>query len=247
MLILTKEALAKALEPYPKIAQSIARIAEERYSTHLKKKEQAFEDQFGEELKLSITQADLQNVSIFKDASVGFLHSLAMSLKPEKFYRNQIVFRKGDEAQEMYFVAKGTADVVDESRSVVYASLQPGSFFGEVAVFTDDQKRTATVQCSSDELVVFKCEKSALNEILAEFPEVHSSIEIELARRMEYIRHRNRANLTPEQLQATEIEAVTQKLQFVSYFYIQIAKNHIVDSLIRWNWSKLFTYFGSSA
>lgn len=217
MLILTKEALAKALEPYPKIAQSIARIAEERYSTHLKKKEIAIEDQFGEELQLSITQNELQNFSIFKDASVGFLHSLAMSLKPEKYYRNQIIFRKGDQAQEMYFVAKGTADAVDEARTTVFATLNPGSFFGEVAVFTDDQKRTATVICSSDELVVFKCEKTALNEILAEFPEVHSSIEIELARRMEYIHHRNRANLSPRQLQATEIEVVAQKLQYVSW------------------------------
>lgn len=218
MLILTKEALAKALEPYPKIAQSISRIAEERYSSHLKKKASSFEEEFGDELKLTITQSELQNVSIFKDASVGFLHSLAMSLKPVKFYRNQTVFRKGDPASDMFFVAKGCAEVVDEARSIVFAQFLPGSFFGEVAVFSDKQLRTATVQCASEELVVFKCEKQALSEILSEFPEVHEKIEVELARRMEYINHRDLADLPPDQIQATEIETVRQKLQLIPLF-----------------------------
>ncbi len=95
--------------------------------------ESSVHDQFGDELGLAITQNELQNVSLFKDASVGFLHCLALSLKPVKFYRNQTLFKKGDLAEEMYFVAKGCAEVVDESRSVIYAQFRPGSFFGEVS------------------------------------------------------------------------------------------------------------------
>jgi CRP-like cAMP-binding protein len=215
---LTKEALAKALEPYPKIAQSISMMAEQRYANHIKKKENAVVDEFGDELLLAITQQELQNVSIFKDASIGFLHCLAMSLKPLKYFRNQIVFRKGDSANAMYFVAKGTAEAVDETGSIVYAKFPPASFFGEVGLFLENQKRTATIQCSSDDMLLFTCDKTTIDKLLKEFPEVQGKITSELERRMEYIKHREQSKLSPDQMQATEIESVRQKLQSISLF-----------------------------
>jgi hypothetical protein len=132
MLILTRESLGKALRPYPPIAKSISMIAEQRYALYVKKKECSVVEEFGEELSLAITQNELQNFSLFRDASVGFLHSLALSLQPAKYYRDQTLFKKGDVAAEMFFVAKGCADAVDEKRVAVYAQFKPGSFFGEV-------------------------------------------------------------------------------------------------------------------
>ena len=141
-----------------------------------------------------------------------------MSLKPVKYFRNQIVFRKGDSANAMYFVAKGTAQAVDETGSIVYAEFPPASFFGEVGLFLENQKRTATIQCSSDDMLLFTCDKVAIDKLLKEFPEVQGKITSELQRRMEYIKHREQSNLSPGQMQATEIESVRQKLQSINLF-----------------------------
>jgi hypothetical protein len=67
-------------------------------------------------------------------------------------------------------------------------------------------------------LIAFKCEKNALTEILSGFPEVHNKMEQELARRMEYINHRTLADLSPGQIQATEIETIRQKLHQIPLF-----------------------------
>lgn len=63
LLILTKDALAKASQEYPKVAESIALIAQERFSSYVKQKNNAVKVDFGEEIKLGITQTDLKTVS----------------------------------------------------------------------------------------------------------------------------------------------------------------------------------------
>jgi hypothetical protein len=60
-----------------------------------------------------------------------------------------------------------------------------------------------------------------LTEILEKFPEVEEKIGRELERRMEYILERNKAALSPEQMHATEIEAVCQKLQAVPTSFLK--------------------------
>ena len=218
ILTLTKEALDAALAPYPQIAKSIALIAEQRYSSHMKKKESAVNEEFGEELNLCITHNELQNVSIFKDADGEFLHQLTLSLKPVKFYQNQAIVRKGDLAKAMYFVVKGTAHVVDEFGTNIYANFGPGSFFGEVGLFKAENKRTATVKCASESAICFTCEKSDLDSLLVKFPAVKGKIEEEMQRRLEYIQYRETTKLNADIELATEIETIREKLKMVPIF-----------------------------
>jgi CRP-like cAMP-binding protein len=43
------------------------------------------------------------------------------------------LFRKGDEAEEMYFIKKGKVSIVGE-QGQVFTVLSEGSFFGEIAL-----------------------------------------------------------------------------------------------------------------
>ena len=59
----------------------------------------------------------------------------------------QVLFRRGDDGDAMYMIARGRIEVVielDNARQTV-ATLGEGSFFGEMALMTDE-KRTATVK-----------------------------------------------------------------------------------------------------
>lgn len=55
------------------------------------------------------------------------------------------LFRKGDPATDVYIVKSGTVSLLEFGKS-----LGPGALFGEVAVFSKDALRTATVRCETE-------------------------------------------------------------------------------------------------
>ncbi|KAI8902399.1 hypothetical protein BC833DRAFT_573403 [Globomyces pollinis-pini] len=215
ILVLTKEEFHKTLEPYPQIAASIALIAEQRYALHVKKVESNVNDTFGEELHTCMTQNELRNIPLFRDCEIEFLHKLSLTLKPQKFFQNQIIIQKGDVAREMYFVSNGTAHVVDESGTIVYAEFTAGCFFGEVGLFQKANIRTSTVRCASASMLIFKCEKADMDTLLVDFPNVQMKISRETTHRLNHITQRETSNLTPELFLATEVESIRERLKLV--------------------------------
>ena len=65
----------------------------------------------------------------------------------ERHYRpGDIVFRKGDLADHLYFVESGLFQVVDEDHGIVYGTLSPGSIFGEMAFISPHAMRNSSVR-----------------------------------------------------------------------------------------------------
>ena len=50
------------------------------------------------------------------------------------FCAGDIVAHAGDMGQEMFFLERGTVEVLSADRSTVFATLNEGSFFGETSV-----------------------------------------------------------------------------------------------------------------
>jgi len=69
----------------------------------------------------------------------------------EQFEPGELIFREGDLADRVYFVVKGTVEVVRtlEGKEIILARLGPGDFFGEMAFFTSEGRRNATVRSST--------------------------------------------------------------------------------------------------
>jgi F-box/leucine-rich repeat protein 7 len=120
---------------------------------------------------------------MFRNFQIGFLHTLAMSLKPIQYTKGKFIIRQGEIAGEMYFVARGTADIINEETGGSYGSLQSGSFFGEIGILLQTV-RTASVICSSDVINVFRLSKKDLDGVLLRFPEVSENIKEEANRRI---------------------------------------------------------------
>ncbi|OGU71064.1 MAG: hypothetical protein A3H45_09465 [Ignavibacteria bacterium RIFCSPLOWO2_02_FULL_55_14] len=68
-----------------------------------------------------------------------------------QYQRGEVIFREGDLADRVYFIQKGTVEVVRnlEGKDIVLARLGPGDFFGEMAFFVSGGRRTATVRTST--------------------------------------------------------------------------------------------------
>ena len=62
----------------------------------------------------------------------------------QSYTDSQIVFKEGDIETIMYLVVKGKVELVSSGK--VYEQVQPGGFFGEMAII-DDLPRTATARC----------------------------------------------------------------------------------------------------
>lgn len=66
-------------------------------------------------------------------------------MKPRKLRAGRILFRKGDRANRLYLLTEGEAEVVELGER-----LPTGRMFGEVALFTANRERTATVRAVTD-------------------------------------------------------------------------------------------------
>ncbi|KAJ1340751.1 hypothetical protein BSLG_004845 [Batrachochytrium salamandrivorans] len=217
LLTITKESLEKAVAPYPRIAHSISQIAEERYSSHIKQVESSVSVDFSDELRIGVTQQDLKLIPLFRDCEIGFLHNLALTLRPVKYSTDKLIIQKGEMASEMFFVVRGVAEVFNEHTGQVFAQFQPGSFFGEVGLFFKI-KRSASVRCNTKEVMVFKLLKKDLDHLLVDYPEVRMKVEAEASQRLLYIESRAKANLDKTVQDITDVEVVRERLKTVGLY-----------------------------
>jgi CRP/FNR family cyclic AMP-dependent transcriptional regulator len=69
----------------------------------------------------------------------------------ERFTDGQIIVREGDMSRDMYIIQRGRVEIVRRlrGRPVVLATLERGSFFGEMSLL-DSQPRSAMVRAKGD-------------------------------------------------------------------------------------------------
>lgn len=70
------------------------------------------------------------------------IEKLIPLMKREEIAKDTVIFRKGDEAQAMYFLASGRISLPE-----LDVEIGPGTIFGEIALFLGDRARTASAVC----------------------------------------------------------------------------------------------------
>lgn len=63
-------------------------------------------------------------------------------MKTKRFIKGDVLFRKGDAANLIYYLAEGRIEFTE-----IDAVLEPGHIFGEIAFFTPARKRLLTARC----------------------------------------------------------------------------------------------------
>lgn len=66
-------------------------------------------------------------------------------MRSQQLPAGRVIFRNGDEADRLYFLASGTVELPD-----VHRTLQAGQMFGEIAFFAPDRKRSSSAHCLTD-------------------------------------------------------------------------------------------------
>ena len=109
---------------------------------------------------------------------------VARGLRRMPYASGDIVFRKGESADSLYILQRGTVRVMDEDdtgRRTPLAELHAPDYFGEMGLLTG-QPRGATVVAGGDSLC-YRLSKSAFDATLKARPEIVDSLGHVLARR----------------------------------------------------------------
>ncbi|KAI9217498.1 hypothetical protein BC828DRAFT_391007 [Blastocladiella britannica] len=129
---------------------------------------------FQAELALGINGHIISKVPLFADTEIGFMRMLSLALQPVLFLPNEYVVKKGDIGSEMFFIHRGRVDVVSEEGAVVFATMNEGSFFGEIALFLS-RPRTASIRASTY-TDIYVLSKQNLDEVLSYYPIIKERI-----------------------------------------------------------------------
>lgn len=122
-------------------------------------------------------------VPIFSNLQKGTISEIAKLLHVNRFRANEVIIKHGDIGDAMYFILEGEVDVIlpKSEKKIV---LQPGDFFGEIALLKNT-KRGATIiakhRCRVLELTAYDFKK-----LVKSTPEVLTIIEEVAQTRIEF-------------------------------------------------------------
>ena len=76
-----------------------------------------------------------------------------------------MLFRKGDAADHLYFLAEGRIEFVE-----IGQVMEAGRLFGEIAFFAPDKRRTLTARCTTS-CVVLRIDGATFQQLYYQNPE----------------------------------------------------------------------------
>ena len=120
-------------------------------------------------VSLFLNREIIQKVPLFQGTSEEFIKDIILNLEPVVFTPGDYVVIKGEIGYEMYFISRGSVDVVSEDEKIVYATLGAGSFFGEIALLFS-APRNATIK-AREYCDCYSLNKETFDQILSRFPE----------------------------------------------------------------------------
>ncbi|KAG5457335.1 MAG: hypothetical protein BJ554DRAFT_2684, partial [Olpidium bornovanus] len=214
ILALTKAKFAEIAEDYPSVSAAIKLVAEERLAVFEKQAAKNVNVNFPDEARVGITYEDLRSVPLFKGCDTEFLHLLALKLIPEQYLLGEDVVCMGETSAEMYFVARGAAEVYGRDERHPFATIQTGSFFGEVGVLFN-MERTASVRAASSVLDVFKLTRADMEEVLKGWQDIAAKIQAEAKSRLETISSRTAMAAAASAAVESDVDVLREQLKAV--------------------------------
>jgi CRP-like cAMP-binding protein len=93
------------------------------------------------------TAADLAAIPLLAQLTPEAREALAPCFEVEQYTPGQRIVTQGDSGYDFFVVSEGRAAVTHSDRQLGY--LEPGDYFGEMAIMGGDGRRTATVTAVS--------------------------------------------------------------------------------------------------
>ncbi|KAI9346038.1 cyclic nucleotide-binding-like protein [Zopfochytrium polystomum] len=122
----------------------------------------------------------VKKVPAFVDTDTNFQHLIAFKIKAMVVLDGWYIFRKGDDAEEMFFIKSGRVEICGD-QGQIFTTLQTGQFFGEIALF-EACKRTASARAKGN-VELCSLSKESFTHIMNTYPTVAEKIRETIAER----------------------------------------------------------------
>jgi voltage-gated potassium channel len=130
---------------------------------------------FAEEIRkrnFVVTWNLVAKVPLFSNLPAIRIAEIAAMLKPRSAERGEVVVRKGERAECMYFLVNGEADVIVPPQPV---RLHAGDFFGEIALLIDTRRTADVVAVTFNQLRMLPV--TDFRHLLAAHPELKEQLQ----------------------------------------------------------------------
>jgi CRP-like cAMP-binding protein len=135
----------------------------------------------------NILRGMIEKSDLFSSVEKGFTMSFIKKLKFLVFNKEEYIFRKGDIAEDVYFIVEGTVGVMDLDQKTIIVRLKNGALFGEMGVIQFSAgTRSRSIKALDDvSLVMINIED--FRELCDQYPAAHQMI-------LQKINERNKQN-----------------------------------------------------
>ncbi len=102
----------------------------------------------------SLAIDSLRRCALFAHVDDDGLSTIAGQMRRRRFRRNEVIFHQGDIGDSLQVVATGGVKIVlpsTEGEEAIIASLKPGDFFGELALFDSSPRSTTATALEATE------------------------------------------------------------------------------------------------
>ncbi len=127
----------------------------------------------------------LLHIDVFRDLSAGNLATLSERMWPRSFAREQLIYRQGTDAAELFLLRQGRVELYHLTRQgkrLKMGQIRPGMFFGEASLLG------RTIYLATAEAVepsqVLALGRAAFDRLLREQPSVARYLVLALSRRL---------------------------------------------------------------
>ncbi|HTI54614.1 MAG TPA: cyclic nucleotide-binding domain-containing protein [Verrucomicrobiae bacterium] len=114
----------------------------------------------------------LRRVLLFRDVEEPVLLALWPGFRERRLRKGDVLFRAGDPGEELFLIKDGSIVVskpVTGRVEQVLSRLGSGEAFGEMSLFGDERRRSATCQAEIDSLL-YSLDRDSLNRFVAGSP-----------------------------------------------------------------------------
>ncbi len=124
-----------------------------------------------------LTKDLLDQVPLFVHCSDALRNVLLMALQPHIFAPNGLIVRQGEVSDGIYFISRGTLEVISDEGARTHGMLESGEYFGDLSLLLGE-KRTASVKAVTycDVFLLTKADFNRIKGEYAEFREVLKAV-----------------------------------------------------------------------
>jgi CRP/FNR family transcriptional regulator, cyclic AMP receptor protein len=127
----------------------------------------------------------LRQVTLFAELPDDRLQELGQMVRRRTYHRGETIFHKGDPGNGLYLITNGQVKVLlpsETGEEAVLAVLEPGDFFGELALFDGLPRSATVVAVTNAEMLILH--RDDFLSFVARNPEVTVALFAVLSRRL---------------------------------------------------------------